>query len=985
MGSPGDSEKMIQRLNDELQEAQEQANTEKHKCMELQGILEEERKENKQQADESAKQIKLLQGQLRQLQDEMVILREQIDVSSGSRDELQSARDEVKSLKRALESATAERDRDVAAIQTNLATVSKDLDKWRQTASKYEHEIDNLQRDLQQQSKQWQKTAEIQANELQSMQVECNGLQKECSVLRSEKQDIVNKHQKEKSGLQSECASLRAEREELLKTNQKDKSNLQSECAILRSEKEAVLQRQQQLEKDLSSSRAQNAELSNSLKSLERSQQELEKRLASLQLQHQQDSTKLQTQLEEADSRSNALQREYEEAKMELSDLKEKYEKTEQEKQSLTDELEGCKANMKELQEKGTKWQTPSVKALATLGWAVSCGDAHVSISVSPLVSETLDDLGTCGCCGSNSCEAAMAAELDVVNLFIIAGGTLAIPILAFVASFLLWPSALIKVYYWYWRRTLGLQVRYADCGGYRFCYSYRGKPGMRPSILMLHGFSAHKDTWLTVVKYLPKHLHLVCVDMPGHEGTTRTNTEDYSIQGQVGRIHQETFPSGGNRHGRKCIRHPCETKFDNHLQDLEHSNYTLNIPLIPTTPEEMEDMFRLCSHVRFKIPQQILQGLVDVREPHNNFYQEVFMEIVSEKSICLTGSLTSDYYTSTSNMGQTRPVLLQPGAEHSCPVRLAANINDSLTAPWKTNPRPLLEDTTSRVGKEHDRSDLPLKYSALPVGINLQMDNGDWGHRMTTPVTLNVGGHLYTTSLSTLQRYPDSMLGAMFRGDFPTTRDSQGNYFIDRDGTLFRYILNFLRTSELTLPVDFTETDLLRKEADFYQIEPLIQCLNDPKPLYPPDIFEQVVELSSTRKLSKYSNPVAVIITQLTITTKVHALLEGISNNFTKWNKHMMDTRDCQVSFTFGPSPMFQRSKNVKYFLSLVPGRRRLGTYRFLPIFFCIGGIMEWIMINVRIGKETFYDVYRRKQSEREYQQKIADGLIVLNEPAAK
>lgn len=57
-------------------------------------------------------------------------------------------------------------------------------------------------------------------------------------------------------------------------------------------------------------------------------------------------------------------------------------------------------------------------------------------------------------------------------------------------------------------------------------------------------------------------------------------------------------FPAG--------IRHPHETKFDNHLQDLEHSNYTLNIPLIPTTPEEMEDMFRLCSHVRFKIPQQV-------------------------------------------------------------------------------------------------------------------------------------------------------------------------------------------------------------------------------------------------------------------------------------------------------------------------------------------------------------------------------------------
>ncbi|KAK2851564.1 hypothetical protein Q5P01_007840 [Channa striata] len=81
----------------------------------------------------------------------------------------------------------------------------------------------------------------------------------------------------------------------------------------------------------------------------------------------------------------------------------------------------------------------------------------------------------------------------------------------------------------------------------------------------------------------------------------------------------------------------------------------------------------------------------------------------------------------------------------------------------------------------------------------------------------------------------------------------------------------------------------------------------------------------------------------------------------------------------------MFQRSKNLQHLLNLVPGKRLFGTYRFLPMFFCIGGVMEWIMINVRIGRETFYDVYRRKRSEREYQQKIAVGLIVPNEPAAK
>lgn len=124
--------------------------------------------------------------------------------------------------------------------------------------------------------------------------------------------------------------------------------------------------------------------------------------------------------------------------------------------------------------------------------------------------------------------------DLDVVNMFVIAGGTLAIPILAFVASFLLWPSALIRIYYWYWRRTLGMQVRYAHHEDYQFCYSFRGRPGHKPSILMLHGFSAHKDMWLSVVKFLPKNLHLVCVDMPGHEGTTRSSLDDLSIVGQV-------------------------------------------------------------------------------------------------------------------------------------------------------------------------------------------------------------------------------------------------------------------------------------------------------------------------------------------------------------------------------------------------------------------------------------------------------------------
>ncbi|XP_068940352.1 monoacylglycerol lipase ABHD6 [Petaurus breviceps papuanus] len=254
--------------------------------------------------------------------------------------------------------------------------------------------------------------------------------------------------------------------------------------------------------------------------------------------------------------------------------------------------------------------------------------------------------------------------DLHVLNMFVIAGGTLAIPILAFVASFLLWPSALIRIYYWYWRRTLGLQVRYVTHDDYQFCYSCRGRPGAKPSLLMLHGFSAHKDMWLNVVKFLPKNLHLICVDMPGHEGTTRSSLDDLSIDGQVKRIHEfvESIKlnrkpfhlvgtsMGGHVAGVYAAYYPSdvcsltlvcpaglhittENAFVQQLKVLQEMSAMEKIPLIPSTPEEMANMLKLCSYVRFKVPHQILQGLVDVRIPHNDFYRKLFLEIVSEKS----------------------------------------------------------------------------------------------------------------------------------------------------------------------------------------------------------------------------------------------------------------------------------------------------------------------------------------------------------------
>ena len=94
--------------------------------------------------------------------------------------------------------------------------------------------------------------------------------------------------------------------------------------------------------------------------------------------------------------------------------------------------------------------------------------------------------------------------------------------------------------------------------------------------------------------------------------------------------------------------------------------------------------------------------------------------------------------------------------------------------------------------------------------------------------VTLNVGGVLYTTTRTTLTKYPDCMLANMFSGKHTTATDANGNYFIDRDGSLFRYVLNFLRSAQLNLPEDFKDLDQLKNEADFYQLEPLIALLTN-------------------------------------------------------------------------------------------------------------------------------------------------------------
>ncbi|XP_063633512.1 BTB/POZ domain-containing protein Tiwaz isoform X1 [Cydia splendana] len=102
---------------------------------------------------------------------------------------------------------------------------------------------------------------------------------------------------------------------------------------------------------------------------------------------------------------------------------------------------------------------------------------------------------------------------------------------------------------------------------------------------------------------------------------------------------------------------------------------------------------------------------------------------------------------------------------------------------------------------------------------------------KFNAPVHIDVGGTIYTSSLETLTAYPESRLGKMFNGCIPIVLDTlKQHYFIDRDGGMFRHILNFLRNKKLLLPDDFPNLDLLLHEALYFELDHMVFVLTKMK-----------------------------------------------------------------------------------------------------------------------------------------------------------
>ena len=182
--------------------------------------------------------------------------------------------------------------------------------------------------------------------------------------------------------------------------------------------------------------------------------------------------------------------------------------------------------------------------------------------------------------------------------------------------------------------RLSGLRRSKIDIGEMEISL-YHNKITDRPTILMLHGFSADKDHWVRFARYFRKDFNIVIPDMAGHGDTGYDQSWDFTMPAQATRLAKLAEQMGiskmhliGNSMGGFVVAHLA----------LMHPELTLSIGLFDPAgvkAPESSDMDKMLAVGNNPF-------LLDNREEFNSFYAmtmnkppflpEFVLEAMSEK-----------------------------------------------------------------------------------------------------------------------------------------------------------------------------------------------------------------------------------------------------------------------------------------------------------------------------------------------------------------
>ena len=101
--------------------------------------------------------------------------------------------------------------------------------------------------------------------------------------------------------------------------------------------------------------------------------------------------------------------------------------------------------------------------------------------------------------------------------------------------------------------------------------------------------------------------------------------------------------------------------------------------------------------------------------------------------------------------------------------------------------------------------------------------------------ISIDCGGHIFRTYLSTLTKYPNSKLSLMFSYPDqglppyvpPMQKTENGNYFLDENPDFFKVVLDFLRKGKVNWKDNFFSFDGVLDLATSFQLDELVEELS--------------------------------------------------------------------------------------------------------------------------------------------------------------
>ncbi|WP_430459624.1 alpha/beta fold hydrolase [Thalassolituus sp. LLYu03] len=228
-------------------------------------------------------------------------------------------------------------------------------------------------------------------------------------------------------------------------------------------------------------------------------------------------------------------------------------------------------------------------------------------------------------------------------------------------------------------RDAAHLTLHSADVGDVEMRYLER--PGTGPTLLLLHGFSANKDTWLKFAAELPENYHLIIPDLAGHGDTPAPVNEDYNLIRQAERLHALLEKNGtqavhiaGNSMGG-AISAIFATRYPQQVLSLtlidaagvdapNQSDYFKALaegknPLIATDEDSFEYRWNFVMSQPPALPWPLRPAVVRKTLAREGINREIFSDMMATKD-----ELTASNFEQQLSENATMPALIIWGAE---------------------------------------------------------------------------------------------------------------------------------------------------------------------------------------------------------------------------------------------------------------------------------------------------------------------------------